>query len=396
MESLKYPDFRVLGLANLFNSFGMMGEQVALGWFVLELTNSPFMVAFSIGLRMSPMFLFGIPAGSVADIVDRRHFIRLLNLALALPTAAIALLILLEVAQLWHVLALSFIVGSLHTFHLATRASLAYDIVGPSLGVQGLALITLTLRLGGMVGSIVAGLVTAHLGSHFAFFAIAASYLLSATVLFFFRFADRPVPKISHSMIESLKGYIREARTNRTLLTMMILTGLVEMLGFSYQALLPSLARDVLGVGADGLGILDGLRAIGGTVGIAILVSRSHVGRKGLSYISAVLMFACLLIVLGFAPNYFVALLIVIAINAMQAFSDILSQSLILLSVPGDLRGRAMGSWVLAVGAGPIGRLQIGALASVVSVPFALTFNGVALVLLTIIVVLLFPRVTRL
>ena len=83
IESLRYPDFRVLGLANLFNAFAFNGEQVALGWFVLELTDSPFMVALIVGVRMSPMFLFGILAGSAADVLNRRHFIRLLNIAMA-------------------------------------------------------------------------------------------------------------------------------------------------------------------------------------------------------------------------------------------------------------------------------------------------------------------------
>ena len=86
----------------------------------------------------------------------------------------------------------------------------------------------------------------------------------------------------------------------------------------------------------------------------------------------------------------------IILINGMGTLSDILSQSLVQTAVANDLRGRAMGSWVVAVGMGPVGHVQIGALASLLTVTFALVTHGAGLLILGIISVSFFPRLRKL
>ena len=84
LRPLRYADFRVLGVVGMLGGGGMMGGQVALGWFVLQLTDSALMVALVIALRMLPNLFLGIPAGVVADIVDRRRIVQVSNMLMAL------------------------------------------------------------------------------------------------------------------------------------------------------------------------------------------------------------------------------------------------------------------------------------------------------------------------
>jgi hypothetical protein len=170
----------------------------------------------------------------------------------------------------------------------------------------------------------------------------------------------------------------------------------VEILGFSHQVLLPVIARDVLDVGAEGLGLMNALRSIGGITAILALSSLGEVRRKGLLYLAVLHIFGISLLFLGVADTFSPAILAIIVINGMGALSDILSQSLVQTVVPNELRGRAMGSWVLAVGLGPVGHLQIGALASALGVGFALTAHGAGLVALAVGALALFPRLRRL
>ena len=93
-------------------------------------------------------------------------------------------------------------------------------------------------------------------------------------------------------------------------------------------------------------------------------------------------MFGGALVLLAYAASLTVATLVLAVISASAVLSDILSQSLMQLNVPNELRGRAMGSWVLAVGTAPIGHMQIGRLATLVGVASALIFNRVGLVVL--------------
>lgn len=163
---------------------------------------------------------------------------------------------------------------------------------------------------------------------------------------------------------------------------MIALTGGAEALGVPHPTPLPSLARDVLGVGAGGLGALTAARSLGGILGVAMVSalgpppvggdpapphgarrrwrdSRNARGSLALGRVG------------GSA-----------AVVNTAGLSDLLSQSLMPLTVPHDLRGRVGRAWVVAVGLTPLGQLQIGGLASVFGVGVALGTSGIALMAL--------------
>ena len=149
--SLRYRDFRILWLSGVFNSVGFMGEMVVLGWVLLELTDSPFMVGVGMGVRMLPFLLFGILAGSVADRVDRRRLMLMLGLALAGVTSILSVIILSGLLAVWHLLIGSFVIGTLWGFYQTSRQSFAFDIVGPDHIVSAFGLISLGMRVGAIL-----------------------------------------------------------------------------------------------------------------------------------------------------------------------------------------------------------------------------------------------------
>ena len=144
------------------------------------------------------------------------------------------------------------------------------------------------------------------------------------------------------------------------------LSAMAEILGFSHQVLMPTLAKDILQVGAEGLGVMNALRSIGGILAILLLSAMGDVRRKGVLYLIVLHLFGISLVFLGFATTFYMAILGITLVNGMGALSDILSQSLVQSVVPNEFRGRAMGSWTLAVGMGPLGHLQVGALAATI------------------------------
>jgi len=179
----------------------------------------------------------------------------------------------------------------------------------------------------------------------------------------------------------------------------MLLTSGAEILGFSHQALLPSLARDILRVGPEGLGAMNAARSIGGIVALIVLSLRPIERGGGILLLSVLVCFGGSLIVLGMAP-YFVGftgvVIVLILANSAGALTDLLGQTLMQLSVPAHLRGRAGGAWVVAIGLAPLGQLQIGALASLFGVSLAFGASGLALVVLASGAAMLFPRIRRL
>jgi sugar phosphate permease len=217
-----------------------------------------------------------------------------------------------------------------------------------------------------------------------ALFAIAGAFALSAAVVFLARSRGDAAP-VSNRALPFSRGfseYAGELRRNRTLAVLIFLTAAVEVLGFSFQALLPSIARDRLDAGAGGLGLLNAMTAVGGMVSVAIVTLRGDLEHKGIAFLLVLVAFGVAMILLGQTGALVLAGAACLLVAALAALSDLLTQSLVQSAVPNELRGRAMGSWSLAIGIGPIGTLQIGALAAALGITFALTANGLVLVLL--------------
>jgi hypothetical protein len=389
-------DFRCLGTSVLLNSVGMMGENVVLGWLTLELTNSPFMVGAAMSMRMLPLFFVGVPAGALADQVPRHRLLMLTSVGQALTATTLGAFVLFGTVSVGHVLVLTLAAGVLRGIEHAARQSYTHDVVGPASLVNGLAVLGVAMRAGWLLGSLGVGAVIARFGSGAGYLAVAVGFFGGALALLPATAAPRARSAAAGSLWRSALDFLVALRRNRTLLVLMMLTAGAEVLGFAHQALLPSLARDVLHTGPEGLGALNAGRAVGGILGLAAASAPGAAG--GARFLAVLVTFGVSLIVLGAAPHLmgFVGVLVVVTlVNAAGALADLLAQSLLQLSVPRELRGRAGGAWVVAIGLAPLGQLQIGALASLFGVSVALGTSGLALVILAATTGLLFPRVKR-
>jgi MFS family permease len=396
VPALQYPDFRLLWASSFFKTMGFSADQVALGWLVLEITNDPLWVGLAYGLRAGPGFFLGIIAGAIADRFDRRSLLPGLSLGFAALSAVLGLLVWADALEVWHLLLVAVLVGILNPLNQTTQQSFAYDIVGGQGALNGLSFMGLSQRLGGAVGALAVGWVIMPFGAHVAYFLMGAAYVLGAAVLIFVRSSGQAAPERHNPVMANLKEYRKFALHNPTFLMVVGLTGVVEMVGFSYQALLPSLARDVLRVGPGGLGVMSAVRSAGGIGGIIFLSAAGEVKKKGLMLLYVLLGMGASLFVMGLAPSYAVFLLVLVAVSAAGTLSDILTQTLVQLAVPNDLRGRAMGSWILAIGMGPVGQMQIGAVAAALSISTALMINGAALMALAVAVLAFSSRLRRL
>jgi MFS family permease len=391
---LQLPGFRALALSTLLHALGMLGEQVALGWLTLALTDSPLWVGVALGLRMVPLLLAGLPAGALADRTDRVRLLRAANLAMAAAAAALGLLTLLGAAALWHVLALTFAIGCGRALQQVAQQSLAHDVVGAQRLVDALAGVGLASRTGGLVGALAGGALLGRSGPGVTYLAVAAAYLLGGLVLprrdatAARAVADGPRPGVA--------AFVAAARQHPTLPLLIGLIAAAEALGFSHQTVLPSLARDVLGVGPEGLGAMNAARQLGGVLGIAAVGPLGRAYGAGAVFRAVLVAFGLAVAALGAAPGYAAVLAVLVAANAAGAILDVFSQGLVQRSVPSALRGRAGGAWVVAVGVAPLGHVQIGALAAWIGVGAGLAASGLGLVAVVTAALLRAPRLRRL
>ena len=177
---------------------------------------------------------------------------------------------------------------------------------------------------------------------------------------------------------------------------LVVVTASVEVFGFSFIAALPELAAANFQVGAEGLGMMHAARAAGGILAGLTLASVGGFQRRGTVYLAAIYAFGGSLLLLAASGQLILALASIILVAVLATTSDVLTQSLIQLSVPDRLRGRATGAWVLAVGSSPLGYLEVGALAVLLGVGGALLINGVLLIGIAVLTTILAPRLRRL
>ncbi len=394
--ALRYPDFRVLWLSTVSNQLGWGMQQVLLGWVIYDMTGSGGMVGAIFAARSAPNLVVGLAAGSITDRFDRRLIMRLSSAAMIVICLAAAWLMFSGHLNVWLLLSLTFFLGAAQAFYMTARQVYVYDIVGGSRAINAIALVSLAQWIGGIIGSLATGGLIAWQGPATAFLVMGVTYLLGLAVMFALRQVGASAPVAREAMVENLRSYFRALKNNRVMLSLIISTSAAEILGFSHQVLLPILAAEILEVGAGGLGLLTAFRFLGSALGVLVVAALGRFQRRGLMLLGVIVLFGLGQILLSLSPIFWLAAVFVVFINLMASATDILHHTLLQLSVSNQERGRAMGSWIVGIGTAPVGQLEVGYLAEGTNARIALAVNGVALVVLTLVMGALLPRLRRL
>ncbi len=390
------PDGRLLWLSTAASqlSFGM--QQVILGWVVLAMTDSSAMVGVAFALRSAPNLMVGFAAGAISDRFDRRTLMRLSTIGMGILTLGMAWGIWHDYIRVGHVLAYAAVVGVLRAFETTARQAYVYDLVGLQGAVQGLAFNATAQRIGGALGALIVGGVLARWGASAAFLTMGLSFGLSTILLYFLRNRGGAAPVVTEPLWQNVTAYAHELRVNPILRSLIISTAIVEIIGFSHQTLLPILAKDILQIGAAGLGLITAFRFVGGVLGALFLTVIKRLAYQGIMLLIVLALFGIGEICLAQVTQLWLAVVCIVGINVMASVTDILHQSLLQAHVSNAQRGRAIGSWIVGTGAAPVGHLEIGYLAGVTSVSAALFINGFALIVLPLGLVWLLPQLRRL
>ena len=376
--------FRRLLAMTFFNGASMVGELLLFGLAVYELSGSTAWVGFSLALYFGPNLFVGAIAGTIADSFDRVRVLRVVEAALGVNLFVIGALFLSGAGGLAVVLVLTLVSGVFRAAYNPARSSYAFDLAGAERIVSALGTLNIALRLGQLMGALVAGWAAAEIGIGVAYLVLSAAHVLALASFGRQRAGASTARAERSSMRTGLVEFFRELGANRPLLILFMVTGGVEVFGFSFLTALPDLAVDRLGLGAAGLGVLHASRSIGGIIGGIVMAMAGPSRRLGVVWLAMIAAFGLEVMALGLAPILPVAVMVTAAIAFCAVASDVLTQSMMQLAVPGALRGRAMGAWQVAVGFSPIGHLEVGLLAGAIGTAGALLLNGAALVLVAI------------
>ena len=389
-------NFGLLFLTTITVSLGNFMMMVSSGWLVLELTDSPLSLGLVWATRSAPNLIWGMLAGAVADRFDRK---KLQIVALALYSACGFLLGYLVVQgwiQLWHVLLITFVWGSIRAFDGPARQAFIVDIVGREGAMGGISLNAVGMRGIGIIGGAAAGIIIELYGMEWPFFVLAAANILAIGITVYIREIEDRTAAEKQTLWSNLVEGMQIVLKNRVVLALMVMAATCEMFGFSYSVLLPVFARDILGVGAVGLGMFSAVRSVGGLVAGLTLASLGDYKYKGRIMLGLFFSFGVSLILFANSSVYPLSLFFIGIVGITAAGHDAMQHILLQLNVTEEQRGRAMGIWQLSIGFGVLGSVTLGAIAEALGAPLAQSIFGTVMVIIFVILVLTVPKLREL
>jgi MFS family permease len=293
----------------------------------------------------------------------------------------LATLTFLNVVQVWHILVIAFCAGAVESFDQPARQSLYPHLIDRKVISSAVALNSCIWQGTRIVMPAVAGCIIAWVGTAMTFYLAGLGFVIMAAVMYRLRVPPitRPAPgSAAHNIREGLT-FIRQ---NSIFSFLIAMTFFNSFFGMAYITLMPVLTVAILHVGAKEQGLLMGVGGIGALLTTLWLSSRSQVGSKGWRIIGGGVMSGLSIAALGltsaFVRSFKLALVIMFAIGMCNTTYAISIQSSLQMLVPDHMRGRVMGFYGMTYNIMPLGGMLTSALASLITVPFAIAVGGLA------------------
>ncbi len=395
-SAFTYPNFRWFWLNTAFWSMGWWTELVVLGWLVLELTDSPLILGLVMACRGIPMLLLGAFGGLLADKLERRKLLVISQIGLALLALLMGILIAADVIQLWHVIVITLLAGTVRSLSLPARQIFLFDIVGRNNLLNGVAMNRIAQDSTRIIGPALGGGFIVLMGTDGAFYLMAISHILGAIVVFMIReVAKSPLGGRGSAWGNFIEG-LKYVRSNHTVLSLLSIEIIVDIFAFSYYTMLPVFARDVLGVGAAGLGFLMSASGVGALLGSLAVVALGDFGHKGWLLLGNCFFLGVALVLFAISPWYPLSLVLLAFAGAAGSVYDTAEATALQIIASDEMRGRVLGAYVLTWGMAPLGSAQAGAIASLLGASFAVAIGGAIVVAYALIIAGRAPNVRRL
>lgn len=396
-DALEHREYRLLWFGLVISNTGAWMQMVALGWLVYSLTDSPFWLGMIGFARAVPVFLFILLGGVLADRADRRRVMLAADLSIAACALAIGILVATGLANVSVILAMAFLSAAAWAFEVPARQSLVPDLVPRRDMISAIGLQSAAFNGAGVVGPSLAALLIDGVGIAGAF-AVNALFTLAVVVALL---QMKPVRRGAGSSGGALSnllegfGYVTRSPAIAALFAMLAVVNLVAR---PFIQLMPAFARDVLQVGATGLGTLMGAVGAGGLLGAMAVANFGSFRRRGLILVASGLAFCSFLVVFGLSHSFWLSLALCFLMGFSQNFYLASTNTMVQTTVPGALRGRLMSMYAfMMMGFMPLGSMLLGSVSELIgSVTLTVALGGLLSLLFLVLVAVRVPAVRAL
>ncbi len=394
-RSFRYRDFALFWTGNFLSNVGTWMQNLALGWLILVRTNSPFLLGLNGFLGSAPSLFFSLPGGAIADRMNRRKLMIVTQTAMMLLALILAALTSFRVIKIGEILTISFLAGLASALNNPAYQALVPDLVEREDLVNAIALNSAQFNMSRAVGPTLAGLALGSLGAAGCFYLNTVSFLALIIALLAITVPSHRVqegPTVWGAMLEGLRFVGR----NRPIIILLSVPSFLSLLGLPFIILMPVFARDLLQVGASGLGYLMGGAGLGAVVAALTLATRNNAEYEGRFILGSATVFSLALILLARAHSFWWAFFLLVVLGVTMVGTLTLTNTTLQVISPPEMRGRIMSLYNLSLlGLAPLGSLQAGAVAQVLGTRFAVALGGAVCLVYFLILLLLLPRLRR-
>ena len=381
--------FRHRNFAFVWSSTALVGigsqmESAVLGWFVLSLTDSPFLVGSIAAARMALNFL-ALFAGAIADRLPRNLLLMSVEFVMGIMGILMLALILTDLLQVWHIFAITLFMGVVRLFQMPVAQSLVGDTLPRERVNNGAAFNTVAMNIAMLCGPVIGGLLYKGFGPQGAYLAIASLYLASGMVAIGIRIDRSESIHRPESVMRAVTDGLRYAVGNQIIWAVLTVAIVINLAGWTvHTSLAPIFARDVLGTDSAGLGLLlfaFGVGALSGSLGLAMVPNLRHTGK--LLFV-AVIAWHTMVLLFSLSQSFYLSMGLFALVGMAFASTQVLILTLLLRTTQQEFRGRVMGLRSFSILAYSFGSMAAGAIAGLWGAPAAaqvMGLTGITLVL---------------
>ena len=396
LGALRHRNFRLYWFAGMGQAAALGMQFLILGWLVLELTRSATQLGIVIAIYGSPnlaMLMFG---GIFADRVDRRWLLFYSQTVVAILIFGAATLTLYQLISIWHIYAISFVLGTIQGLNMPARMAIVPDLVSKEDILNATSLNMAVFNTGRIMGPSLAGWIIQYVGMGHALYFNAICYALGSVCLLMMTGVESRSQNKDANILRDFWDGLKFVWVTPVAFTLVGMSFAFGFFGAAYVQVLPAFGKDVLRLNADGAGFLLTVAGIGSLVGNIYLASLGNARHKNWLLLGMIILFGVSLFFFALTPIYMLSLALLFLTGV--GFTGFISMgtTILQLSTPQELRGRMMSLWLIGAAVHYIGAWPLGTVGEYWGWPMSLGGGALAMLALVFVLGIMRPTLRRL
>lgn len=394
-KSLGCRNYRLLWLSSWTEHMGQFMELAAVLWLVHEMTGSPLLLTIVGTSRFIPPVILGFFGGIVADRVDRRSLLVWTFVWMGLLSVCLTTLVFTGWVKVWHIVVISLLQSSAISFNHPARQSIIPNLVKREHLMNVIALNQFSVIGARVIGMVFAGYLLAIVGVAPVIAARAVGAFIAMIFLLLTKIPPTPAAARKTTPWQNVIDGVHYIRDNTVVLSLASMYIIIQFATITSTSLMPAFAKEILGLGAEGYGWLNGVMAAGSFFATLILASLPNFRKRGLLLISAGMVLGVALF--GFSQSrwVFLSFLLLLFAGGANSIFHGLNTTVIQETISDDMRGRVMSLREVAYGLGSLAALLAGVIGEWAGVTFAIGVLGVMVFAMIMSTALFLPSVRK-